>query len=560
MLKDKTARSVCLLLMGLVASTAIASQPSPSTPELMARGDVPGLGLAEVSGDRIRVSVHGCARCPSDPVTESTMFEAASLTKPVVAYVVMRLVDQGRLELDDALIELDPSLPLPADDPRSRRVTVRMALAHMSGLQGPDDRELSFAADPGTAFEYYPPGYRLVQRAVERLEGMSLEDVARREVFAPLGMNSSTLVYREEYQDRLAMRHRMLGEPIDRRPDPAAPANAAASLLTTAGDYGRFLGTALRGEGLSASSWKAMLEPQIEVADTGGAVAWGIGWGLEPGRGTFFHYGDDGAAKSFTIGVPGQDRALVYFANGFYGMTIAGEMADRVVAGASPAVAWLGYLSWDEPKRLVRRDTIRAFVEAGPDEGLATFERFERNHPELDMENHARFVAWVLDERDLHLGRGRMIAWQLERNPGDTSLRLDQARSLQAGNDLAGALTALERARQDVDGDMDAIIGNRIRWIRDELAMDDPARAPSPVAIESLAGDFGPRQVRFESGSLWYQREGRPRFRLVWMCGTTYALEGETEFRVRFDLEKGSPATLVGLYEDGRSDASPRTG
>ena len=179
----------------------------------------------------------------------------------MVAFLVMRLVDQERLGLDDVLTERLPSLPLPEDDARSRQVTIRMALSHSTGLQGSDDGELRFVNDPGETFRYYPAGYRLVQRIVEHVENAPLEDVARREVFGPLGMSSSSLVFREDLVSRVATRHRMLGDPIQRKRDPSRPANAAASLITTPGDYGRFLRAVLQGDGLSSDSLDAMLTP-----------------------------------------------------------------------------------------------------------------------------------------------------------------------------------------------------------------------------------------------------------------------------------------------------------
>ncbi|MEM9413786.1 MAG: serine hydrolase domain-containing protein, partial [Planctomycetota bacterium] len=324
-------------------ATGQQASPKESVSELLSRADIPGMGLAEITGDRLKVSSFGDAAIGKTQVTDQTIFEAASLTKPVVGYLVMRLVEKKMLNLDDALIELLPSLPLPKDDPRSDKVTVRIALSHMTGLDGPDNRTLTFAEDPGTKFRYYPAGYRLVQRVIENIAGTDLESLARREVFEPLGMKSTSLVFMTEFSPNLATRHNLLSEPLDRYRDPRATANAAASLLTTANDYGLFLKEMLDPKVLSQQSIDTMLQSQVEVADTNGSVAWGIGWGLEPKRGTFFHYGDDGSAKCFTIGSRSKGAAMVYFTNSFNGMSIADEMVQCVIPGESPSVAWLNY-------------------------------------------------------------------------------------------------------------------------------------------------------------------------------------------------------------------------
>ncbi|MEO1009176.1 MAG: serine hydrolase domain-containing protein [Planctomycetota bacterium] len=556
-----SAGAIALAALTTVLEPAAASawQADCPQPEFMQRADIPGLGLAEVSGEQIDVSAFGYAERPSACVTESTIFEAASLTKPVVAYAVLRLVDRGRLGLDDPLVDLLPTLPLPPDDPRSARVTVRMALSHSTGLRGPDDRTLAFEDDPGEAFRYYPPGYRLVQRAIEHLENATLEEIARREVFEPLGMQSSSLVYRVEFADRLATRHRMLGEPIERQREPGRPANAAASLLTTPGDYGRFLRAMLDGEGLTTDSHAAMLEPQIRVPGTNGAVAWGVGWGLEPDRGTFFHWGDDGAAKCFTMGSTDRDEAFAYFTNSFYGMAVAGEFAADLLPGDSPAVQWLGYPSWDAPERLARRDTVRAFVEGDADRGMATFERYQREHPELDMDAVASFVSWILDGRSLHDGRVRLLARQIERQPGNAGLQLDRARSLRALGRSAEAIDALRAAMPLVDASTAASITGQIGWIEDELAAADPARAGARPPLEQFVGSYGPRRVSIESGAAVYQRGDGPRFTLRWMRGTTFALEGNDTFRIRFVPGQQRATSIIGLYADGRTDESPRS-
>jgi CubicO group peptidase (beta-lactamase class C family) len=561
-----TKRAMMILASMGAAGAALMSTPTSGAqadcpaPEFMARADVRGLGLAEVDRDGVDVSVYGFAEYPGECVTEETIFEAASLTKPVVAYLTLRLVDQGRLGLDDALVERLPSLPLPADDPRSARVTMRMALAHSTGLRGSDDGELSFIAAPGETFRYYPAGYRLVQRVVEHVEGATLEELAQREVFGPLGMTNSSLVFRVDLLDRIATRHRMLGDPFQRRRDPARPANAAASLITTPGDYGRFLRAMLTGEGLSPGSLNAMLTPNVTVPDTEGSVAWGVGWGLEPTSGTFFHWGDDGSTKCFTMGSREAGRAFVYLTNSYYGMAIAGEIAAQQLPGEHPSIGWLGYGAWDSPDRLARRDVVRDFVEGSADLGMQTLERYERDYPDLDMDGVAGFAVWILGGRGKHDGRARLLAWRIERQPDNVDLYLDRVQSLREIGDDDVALETLSIAMDRAGEARSESIANRISWIQDEIIAgraDERGTPPDPAA---LAGTYGERRVRVEEGRLVYQRGDRPRHTIRWMHGTTYAFEALDWFRVRFVLEDGRAVKLIALYADGRSDESPRSG
>ena len=560
MLGSQAARSFCALIIGIAATGTSASRPDCEPPEFMSRADIPGLGMAEVRGRDMEISLFGYAKAPSTCVTDETVFEAASLTKPVVAYLVMRLADRGRLSLDDPIVGHLPTLPLPSDDPRSGRVTVRMALAHSSGLDGRDDQTLRFIGEPGERFRYYPAGYRLVQRVVEHLEGVSLETLARREVFEPLGMDSSSLVFREDLLGRIATRHRMLGDALERERDPTRPANAAASMITTPRDYGVFLRAMMSGDGLTDASRREMLTPQITVPDTGGRVAWGIGWGLEPDRGTFFHYGDDGAAKSFVIGSNADDHAIVYFANSYYGMAIAGEMAQTLIPGDSPAVDWLGYASWDSPRRLARRDTLRAFVDGDADQGMDTFRRYERDHPDLDMGNTASFLQWVLEGRSLHEGRARVVQWQVEREPDNAEHRLNLAQAHRARGDLSSAADAFRAARSLSDESVRAWIDGQLAWMQDEILEDERPGNEPEFTSQSITGTYDTWRVWLDDARLRFQAgEGRT-YTMRWMHGRTYAFEEVDWFRLTFTVEDGQATSVTGRYSDGRSSESMRTG
>ncbi|MEM1185894.1 MAG: serine hydrolase domain-containing protein [Planctomycetota bacterium] len=558
MFATRAARSLCLVVLGLSAPKAVAQNTTCHTPEFLNRADIPGFGLAEVNQYRVDTSTHGFAEFPTACVTDETIFEAASLTKPVVAYVVMRLVDQGRVGLDDVLVERLPTLPLPGDDPRSKGVTIRMALAHSTGLSGPDNAELSFIADPGTTFEYYPAGYRLVQRVIEDLEGASLEDIARREVFEPLDMNSSSLVFREDLLNRIATRHRMLGDAFERARDPQRPANAAASLITTPGDYGKFLRAMLKGDHLSAPSRRTMLTPQIIVPDTDGKVGWGLGWGIEIDRGTFFHWGDDGAAKCFTMGSTEQQGAFVYFANSYYGMAIAREMAASRFPGDQPAVDWLGYGNWNSPKRLARLDTVRAFVEGDPIAGMDTFKQYQSQHPELDMDNIASFVTWVLQGREVHDGRARLLRWQIERQPEKVDLYLNLAESLKAVGDLESAITSLRNARPHADDSTAPFIEAQLAWMDDDIEAKQSAGRTPDHETTALIGRYDTWRIFAEAERLRFQPGEGNRYTLRWMHGATYALEEIEWFRLRFVLEDDKATKLIGMYSDGRADESDR--
>jgi len=271
-------------------------------PQLMNEALVPGASLAIIRGGRIAEVVSCGVRHSRSPlsVDENTVFDAASLSKPIFAQVVLQLVDQGQLTLDTLLV--DQLAGYIANDPRASSISVAHALSHSSGL--PNWRSLEHPLrtyfSPGERFSYSGEGFLYLQRVVEAVTGEPLEGLAQKLVFEPLGMTRSSFVWERRFEANRAYGHDVFGTPaLGNKP---GEANAAWSLQTCAVDYARFLIGALEGTRLRPATTQLALAPRIqvkhrgieslelspEVATTG--VAWGLGWGLEPGAGTFFQW------------------------------------------------------------------------------------------------------------------------------------------------------------------------------------------------------------------------------------------------------------------------------
>lgn len=318
------------------------------TPLLLRELHVPGASIALVRNGKVAwtrswgVADAGTAA----PVTDTTLFEAASMTKPVFATSVLKLAEEGRLDLD-ALLPDAGTLPV---QPERLRITPRMVLSHTSGLpnwrKGGEERDgpVPLIAAPGSRFGYSGEAFFALQRFVEKVTGEPIETYARRTLFAPLGMEHTSYVWAPALEASLATGHKADGTRLERAR--YRHANAAYTLVTTAADYARFLAALLdpgraAPHGLSAASVATMLERQVR-ADArepierpgrarGRDVFWGLGWGLNTTAAgdVVYHSGANRTGfRSYCQFSPARGTGIVVLTNGLGG----GELWTRLIS------------------------------------------------------------------------------------------------------------------------------------------------------------------------------------------------------------------------------------
>ena len=134
-------------------------------------------------------------QAPGVAATSTTMFNVASLAKPITAEVAMRLISAGKISLDESISDawIDPDI---ANDPRHKKLTPRLLLSHQTGFPNwrfqNKDKKLAFSTDPGNGFTYSGEGYEYLRRFMEKKTGKSFEALAAEIVFAPIGMTSAS--------------------------------------------------------------------------------------------------------------------------------------------------------------------------------------------------------------------------------------------------------------------------------------------------------------------------------------------------------------------------------
>jgi len=347
---------------------------------------IPGIAMAVIdAGNVVWSGGFGSPDSQGRVSATRTVFEAASLTKPVIAYAALKLVDAGQLALDRPLINY-ASYPELGGDSLASLVTAKIVLAHTSGLQnertGGDSLRFSFT--PGSRFQYSGEGYALLGKAIEAITHQTLANAVRTLVFQPLDMTRSSLVWESRFDDDAAIGHGRFGEA--RTPTRAKVARAPSSLVTTAADYARFLQAILNGAGLEPATSRLVQTPAVDIAP---GVGWGLGWAIETdstGR-RLAHHGDnsDSGFTSFTMLDPLRQCGVVYFANSNNGLSIVKEVA-QLLPGRHPGLALLNYETYDSPAFGSRGRLARKLRSGGIDAALAEYRTIQEQNPEAAPE------------------------------------------------------------------------------------------------------------------------------------------------------------------------------
>lgn len=287
---------------------------------------VPGLAMAFIENGKLIDTMTLGEADPSSGkmVTRETHFEAASLTKPVFAKVVMELADEGLIDLDRPLWEYVPEA-MPSEDPRCKKVTAKHVLSHATGFPGWGQLPVEMAFDPGTAFGYSGVGYTFLQRVVEKITGQRLDDLMQKRVFNPLKMDDAAMIWTGPLNRTLART-----VDTDGRIEPprdgcqhsvALEPNCAFSLHVTIQDYPKFMEAVLGDEELIKRIYS-------HINPVGLGISWGLGWGIY--KDIIWHWGDNGGFKSFVGIDPKTKDGILIHTNGFNGLKVCYDIFEHV--------------------------------------------------------------------------------------------------------------------------------------------------------------------------------------------------------------------------------------
>jgi CubicO group peptidase (beta-lactamase class C family) len=227
---------------------------------------IPGVSLALIKDGRmVYHKTYGVSNTMTGQKVEAnTLFEAASITKPVFAFAVQRLAERGIINLDKPLW-----LYLPYDDiaydERYKLMTARHVLTHRTGFPNwrwmNDDGKLNLRFTPGTSYNYSGEGFEYLKMVVEKITGKKTEQVLQEEVIEPMGLYHTFFSKNDSLQRMVAYGH---NDGLPSNNDLPESPGMAYSMHTEAGIFTRFMLYLLEQKGLKAPMYDTMFQKHSE--------------------------------------------------------------------------------------------------------------------------------------------------------------------------------------------------------------------------------------------------------------------------------------------------------
>ena len=250
---------------------------------LMKAANVQGLAITIFNNNEpVYKKTFGYKRLDTkEPIKTNSNIYGASLSKAVFAVLVMKLVEEGVINLDKPLQDY---LPKPIyeytptkkwhdnysdlkNDSLYKQITARMCLDHTTGFHNwrwyEADQKLRVNFKPGSKYSYSGEGLVYLQVVLEKMSGRSLEELMQEKIFTPLGMNMSSYTWQAKFEKDYCLGHKTNGELYEKDKD--NDARSASTLETTLDDYTLFTKAVLKNSLLKPSTTKEMFSPQIKI-------------------------------------------------------------------------------------------------------------------------------------------------------------------------------------------------------------------------------------------------------------------------------------------------------
>jgi serine-type D-Ala-D-Ala carboxypeptidase/endopeptidase len=323
-----------------------------------------------------------------EPIKTGTNIYGASLSKAVFAVLVMKLVEDGVINLDKPLQEyLEKPIfeykPLTKwhdnysdlkNDSLYRKITARMCLDHTSGFPNwrwfEPDQKLRVKFEPGSRYSYSGEGLVYLQVVLEKMLGKTLEELMQAYIFKPLGMKMSSYTWQPGFEQDYCVGHNAKGELYEKDKDNEA--RSASTLETTLDDYTAFTGAVLKNTILKPETTTKMFSTQIRIrsiqqftelslrdstANDGIELGYGLGWGLlkSPYGIAAFKEGHGDGFQHYSILFPEKGTGIIIMTNSDNGESIFKELLEYSIGDTYTPWYWQNYIPYNYKKGSVMR-------------------------------------------------------------------------------------------------------------------------------------------------------------------------------------------------------------
>ncbi|MGB5818533.1 MAG: serine hydrolase [Saonia sp.] len=367
----------------LDGTTITADSLTQKIQQLMADANVHGMAVS-LFNDKSTVyqKTFGYKDYPQKlPLTDTTNIYGASYSKAVFSILVMKLVEEGVIDLDTPLesylpqkiYEYKPQTRWHDDfsalkeDSLYHKITARMCLAHTTGFANSrgleKDHKLRVNERPGTKYSYSGEGFIYLQVVIEKLLGKSLEALVQEKIFEPLGMKNSSYEWKTSFETDYAFGHNTAGKAYKKDKDNEP--RGGGTLETTALDYTKFLEAVLHKRLISEKAYNELFSPQIRIrsvaqfgelahveTDTYNTInlSYALGWGyLETpyGQGVFKEGHGDGF-QHYSIIFPQTGKGIMIMTNSDNGESIFKELLEVALKDTFTPWEWENYIPYDQ--------------------------------------------------------------------------------------------------------------------------------------------------------------------------------------------------------------------
>lgn len=315
------------------------------------------------------------------PITPTTNIYGASLSKAVFAVLVMKLVEEGVLDLDKPLQQY---LPKPIydytptkkwhdnysdlkGDTLYQNITARMCLDHTSGMPNwrwfEPDQKLRVKFTPGSKYHYSGEGLVYLQVVLEHMLAKPLEQLMQEKIFAPLGMTRSSYTWQPAFEADYCMGHKSNGELYEKDKDNEP--RSASTLETTLQDYILFTNAVLNNRILKPATTQEMFTPQIRLrsvqqfgpfsqvntaANDHIELSYGLGWGLlkSPYGWGAFKEGHGDGFQHYSIIFPKSGTGIIIMSNSDNGKSIFKELLATAIGDTFTPWHWQNYIPYNQ--------------------------------------------------------------------------------------------------------------------------------------------------------------------------------------------------------------------